>query len=45
MEHTHDHVILQNAINQSGLMDRYNHQQRKKKALVRSWLREGLSRV
>ena len=31
------HVILQNAVNQSGLLDRYNHCQRIKVALVRRW--------
>ena len=34
METAQGHVILQNAINQSGLMDQCNHQQRRKRAMV-----------
>ena len=34
METAQGHVILQNAINQSGLMDQFNPAQRRKRALV-----------
>lgn len=36
METAQGHVILQNSINQSGLMDQFNPTQRRKKALVKN---------